>query len=115
MPSEQPASDSTAGIERALATLSFFATPEDLTLRISELEHALSSTTREQATSRLVEEHIDGSVLEAALILKRLAGQINVIVHAVGILTALPYVLEAGRGDRKPVTGSWQHRPRPRP
>ena len=32
----------------------------------------------------------------AALLVKRSAGQINVIVHAVGILVALPKILEPG-------------------
>lgn len=36
------------------------------------------------------------ALLQAALGVKRMAGQINVIVHAVGILVSLPYVLEPG-------------------
>jgi len=40
------------------------------------------------------------ALLQAALEVKRMAGQINVIVHAVGILVSLPYVLEPGERIR---------------
>jgi hypothetical protein len=36
------------------------------------------------------------STLRAALEVKRISGQINVLVHAAGILTSLPYILESG-------------------
>jgi hypothetical protein len=36
------------------------------------------------------------ATLDAALLIKRVSGQINVLVHAIGILNALPYVLDAG-------------------
>jgi hypothetical protein len=39
----------------------------------------------------------------AALLVKRSAGQINVIVHAVGILVALPKILEAWRAPAESV------------
>lgn len=80
----------------ALATLALFASPEELTPRIGKLESDLASLTSKQAADRLVDEHVDSSLLDAALTVKRLAGRINHIVHAVGILTALPYVLEPG-------------------
>ncbi|HZJ03466.1 MAG TPA: hypothetical protein VFE20_07305 [Thermoleophilia bacterium] len=83
-------------LQRALATLTSFASPKELTLRISLLESSLASLTREQAADRLVGENVDAVVLDAALTIKHLAGRINDIVHAVGILTALPYVLEPG-------------------
>ncbi|MHB1344951.1 MAG: hypothetical protein ACYCX3_11435 [Thermoleophilia bacterium] len=83
-------------LQRALAALTSFASPEELTLRISQLESSLASLTREEAADRLVEENVDSAVLDAALTIKQLAGRINDIVHAVGILTALPYVLEPG-------------------
>jgi hypothetical protein len=37
---------------------------------------------------------IDREVLAAAAALKRLAGQINVSIHAMGILLCLPHILE---------------------
>lgn len=44
----------------------------------------------------LADDGIDESLLLAALLVKRMHGQINVIVHAVGILVSLPHVLESG-------------------
>jgi hypothetical protein len=81
-------------MEGALEVLSGFAAAEDLTLRIGDLERMLSAKTTEEAKKLLNVERIDSSVLEAALAVKRVAGQINVIVHAIGILVSLPYVLD---------------------
>src|SRR5665811_1387040 len=96
MESEELRSAPADHLERALSALASFASPEEFTLRISEIESSLTSLTREQAADRLVEERVDSSVFDAALTVKRLAGRINDIVHAVGILTALPHVLEPG-------------------
>jgi hypothetical protein len=96
MPPSDFLPESTKSLQGALPALASFAAPQELTLRISELEYGLASTTREQATDILAKEHIDGSILQAALILTRLAGQVNVIVHTVGILVALPHILESG-------------------
>ncbi len=41
-------------------------------------------------------QNITASLLDSAFILKEVAGQINVIVHAVGILIALPHILREG-------------------
>ena len=96
MESEELRSAPADHLERALSALASFASPEEFTLRISEIESSLTSLTREQAADRLVEERVDSSVFDAALTVKRLAGRINDIVHAVGILTALPHILEPG-------------------
>jgi hypothetical protein len=42
------------------------------------------------------QEGITAEALEAAILIKRMSGQINVLVHAIGIMTALPYILEPG-------------------
>jgi hypothetical protein len=76
-------------LEGVLAALASFSPSQDLTRRIAELEHGFASRTRDQAA----EEGIDGSLVTAALALKRLAGRINDIVHAAGILVSLPYIL----------------------
>jgi hypothetical protein len=83
-------------LEEALAILESFAATGALASRIADLEGRLTSMTREQTTSALVAEGINPSVLKAALEVKRRAGQINVIVHAVGILVSLPHILEPG-------------------
>ena len=50
------------------------------------------------ATARSIIDHEDlgEEKLDAALLIKLVAGQINVLVHAVGIVNALPYLLEKG-------------------
>ena len=63
-----------------------------LTGWIAGLEASLVGMRADHATAEII--GVDQSTLEAALLLKRAAGQINVIVHAVGILTSLPYILE---------------------
>jgi hypothetical protein len=91
-----PGSITTEQLERALRVLASFSAREELTFRISELEDGLATLTREQATALLAAQRIDGSILDAALTIKQLVGRINDIVHAVGILTALPHVLGPG-------------------
>jgi hypothetical protein len=80
----------------ALAAVERFAAPDALTFRIADIEHSLSMLTREKAADALTADGIDPGLLQAALAVKRVSGQINVIVHAVGLLVALPHVLEPG-------------------
>jgi hypothetical protein len=65
-----------------------------LTRRLSELEHQLSHADQNAVTQGLAAAGIDADLLAGALQIKRLAGQINVVVHALGILLALPSILE---------------------
>jgi hypothetical protein len=80
----------------ALERLTTFAEADQLAARIAKLESDLVRTQAEDVPRRLREDQIDDLLLRAALDVKRVAGQINVIVHAVGILVSLPYVLEPG-------------------
>ncbi len=83
-------------LHEAFEALAGFAAPDALTLRIGALERQLADQSRERAMGELEAEAITPELLQAALSVKRLAGQINVIVHAVGILVSLSYVLEPG-------------------
>lgn len=80
----------------SLELLAGFAEPDKLTVRIAELEFGLERAQVEDVSRRLQKDGIDDLLLRAALDVKRVAGQINVIVHAVGILVSLPYLLEPG-------------------
>lgn len=72
---------------------------------IQQLEHgnlgqqiALIEEKLRGANKKICEEYfktmqITPSLFDSACVLKRLAGQINVIVHAVGIMLSLPYIL----------------------
>jgi len=67
-----------------------------LTARISGAEQTLEGLRAEQLPATLVELGVGESLLSAATVLKRAVGQVNVLIHAVGILTSLPKILEPG-------------------
>lgn len=65
-----------------------------LTDRISVLEKEMNASNLTSCKSKLNSAGIDDSLLVAALTMKRISGQINVIIHALGILLALPKILQ---------------------
>ena len=80
----------------AIAALERFSGSDGLTSRISDLEFNLRSLDADAVTQRLADDGVEQQSLVGALVVKGLAGQINVAVHALGILLALPAVLEDG-------------------
>jgi hypothetical protein len=66
----------------------------DLTLKISEIERSLKNANQIGLLKVLEKQSINEDLLNAALIVKDAASQINVIIHTVGILTALPNILQ---------------------
>jgi hypothetical protein len=60
---------------------------------LGKFEQLLRSADKAASERLLESEHLDFEVLRSAVAFKRAAGQINEIVHAIGILVALPYVL----------------------
>jgi hypothetical protein len=77
----------------ALAAVTAIGAGTTLTRRIADLEQRFVGVRASSAHQLLEDEDLGEKSLQGALTLKALAGQIDVIVHAVGILTALPYVL----------------------
>jgi hypothetical protein len=77
-----------------VATIQSFAGPSGLTARIAGLEARMAGISGTDIASVLGRDGVDEPALTAAVAVKRVAGQINVIVHAIGMLTALPYILE---------------------
>jgi len=63
-------------------------------VRVGQLEVAIAGLDREAINTLLASETIDDHVLRAALTIKRLAGEVNVLVHALGILLSLKHILE---------------------
>jgi hypothetical protein len=61
---------------------------------IADLEIGLRASGLAECKSRLGSQKINSELLTAALLLKREAGQINVLIHSVGILVILPCILE---------------------
>lgn len=65
-----------------------------LTDRLSDLEASFAHAEGSGCASLCASLGVDPAVLDSALTIKRLAGQIDVVVHAVGILVSLPHILE---------------------
>ena len=76
-------------LQHALSAIQSLGSGSQLTARIAALENALEDQPRPPESSAFSDEGIAEEVLSAALTIKSLAGQINVIVHAIGILVSL--------------------------
>jgi hypothetical protein len=63
---------------------------------VAKVERTLVGLTSATAQRHLDQLGVSMELLLAALVVKRNAAQINEIVHAVGILLALPHILEPG-------------------
>ncbi len=83
-------------LDDAISALEQFSGSGGLTDRISHLEQDLRGADRDSVVRSLGQGAIDQRTLVGALALKRLVGQINTVVHAVGIVLALPVILEPG-------------------
>jgi hypothetical protein len=70
----------------------------DLTATLSGIEYSLEGISAESCSSVLAQAGADSTALAAAASLKGVAGQINVAIHAIGILLCLPHILK--RGER---------------
>jgi hypothetical protein len=88
--------DDLPAIEEALAAVQAFGAGTALTARIADLETRLQGKTRDKATALIAADQIDETALSGALTIKQLSVQIDVVIHALGILTSLPYILEPG-------------------
>lgn len=71
-------------------------TGADLTRKLSGIEGAVRGITADQCNAFLEKAGAGREVLSAAAEMKWLAGQINVTIHALGILLCLPHILEPG-------------------
>jgi len=65
-----------------------------LTDRLRSLESDFCGLSKEGTAKVCDAKSLNPELLRAAFALKQLAGQINVIIHASGILAALPSILE---------------------
>jgi hypothetical protein len=65
----------------------------DLTQTIYQIEKSLKGVSAESYSGVLVTSGTKAEVLGAAGLIKQLAGQINVVIHALGILLCLPHIL----------------------
>jgi hypothetical protein len=84
------------GLIEAVSLLETLTHASGLTSWIGGLEGRLQGADGERVRTALDRDGIGRDTLDAALLIKRVSGQINVVVHAMGILNALPYILEPG-------------------
>jgi hypothetical protein len=80
----------------ALRSLARFGVGPRLTERIASLEWGLRGLDRDSIGRPLELAHVDREVLAGALLVKDVSRQVDVIIHALGILQALPALLEDG-------------------
>ena len=64
-----------------------------LTSRIASLERDFNRAAGKKIPTLLAEAEVSAELLRSAYLLKRTAGQINVAIHAIGILRCLPHIL----------------------
>ena len=84
----------TADLAKAADALARLGTGDELTATIREIERSLKGKQRRAAERTIARHEIDDAVLTGALTIKELAGQIHVVIHAVGMLVVLPHILE---------------------
>src|SRR3981081_3893451 len=68
----------------------------DLTQTIYQIEKSIKGVSAEKYAAGLSTSGAKAEVLGAAGLVKQLAGQINVVIHALGILLCLPHILRPG-------------------
>ncbi|MBI3677351.1 MAG: hypothetical protein HY243_12130 [Proteobacteria bacterium] len=68
----------------------------DLTLRLAEVESQLRGLNAADCRNAIPATGANDVALNAAGLLKHVAGQINVVIHALGILLCLPHLLREG-------------------
>lgn len=82
-------------IPQALRALETFQ-GESLTQSLSLIEHAIVGLDVASLKGFCSDRNIDQAFMASASSIKKVAGQINVIIHAAGILCSLPHILKPG-------------------
>lgn len=80
-------------LAKAVDAIAPLGTGTELTARIRAIEDSLTGKQRPAAEHTLATFDITDAVLTGALAIKELAGQINLVIHATGILVSLPHIL----------------------
>ncbi len=66
---------------------------ENLRGRISRIENSLENAKKQDIENIMCNSGINDELFNSALSLKNFASTINIIIHAVGIVTSLPYII----------------------
>jgi hypothetical protein len=84
-----------SSLEKAARLVDEFGAGPRLTSRIRTLESAAQRRSGRDITSWLEEEGLTEALWESGRAIKTMAGQINALIHTVGILISLPHILDA--------------------
>lgn len=79
---------------QAIEKLLNFNSENDLTSRIAQIENDLVNQQSNFVVRYLSKNQLEPDVLESALVVKKSLGQINVIIHALGIVNLLEQILD---------------------
>ncbi|MFC4983544.1 hypothetical protein [Streptomyces atroolivaceus] len=102
------------GLGQAVDTLARFIRRAPLTEAIAALEYGLDGADAAHAVQVAEAGGMDVALLASALTVRESLGRINDLIHASGILLALPHVLEEGeRVSRRPSLGAGNDPGRP--
>lgn len=82
-------------IDKALRALEAFQ-GSSLTKSLSDIEGSIIGSEADDVKSFCLDRGIDDTFMDSALAVKRVASQINVIIHAAGILQSLPGIIQPG-------------------
>lgn len=69
---------------------------DSLTASLSRIEGSIVGLNGDQLSAFCADRSIDASFMSSAASVKKVAGQINVIIHAAGTLCSLPHILNPG-------------------
>ena len=82
-------------LEKAIKLIRSFEAGS-LTNKLSKLESDFLGLDKISAEKLCKTNNLDSKLLTASFEIKEIAPQVNVVIHAAGILTALPAILEKG-------------------
>src|SRR4051812_20559798 len=86
---------STMPLDRSLAAFQHFC-GSDLTTTLARIESSIRGVSAERLSDALSTFGASNETLSSAGHFKRLMGQLNVVIHALGILSCLPHILDVG-------------------
>ena len=92
-------------IDKALHALAAFQ-GDSLTKSLSGIERRIIGSGVEDVDGFCAEHGIDGDFMDYAVAVKRVAGQINVIIHTAGILRSLAALIEQGEKQESASLGA---------
>ncbi|WP_231627096.1 PE-PGRS family protein [Streptomyces apocyni] len=109
-----PSTPISADLGTAVATLARFLDRQPLTAAIAALEHQLQGADAQHAADTAAAGGVDADLLVSALTTRENLGRLNDLIHATGIMLALPFILDEGeKVTNRPSLGAGNDPSRP--